>query len=190
MTFAPKTAAALATVLFALAACGGGNEEQTTPAATETAPAAAETAAPVTDEAPVPGETPSPEPTPTEAPSPTPTASPAAARTAAAATATAAASGPVAEPASFAVCKACHSVEPGKNGIGPTLAGVWNARAGHVSGFDYSEALLDSGLVWNQANLDKYLLDPRGVVPGTKMAFAGVKDAAKRQEIIDYLKGL
>ncbi|HLV07789.1 MAG TPA: cytochrome c family protein [Croceibacterium sp.] len=188
MTFAPKTAAALATVLFALAACGGGNEEQTTPAATETAPAAAETAAPVTDEAPVPGETPSPEPTPTEAPSPTPTASPAAARTAAAATA--AASGPVAEPASFAVCKACHSVEPGKNGIGPTLAGVWNARAGHVSGFDYSEALLDSGLVWNQANLDKYLLDPRGVVPGTKMAFAGVKDAAKRQEIIDYLKGL
>lgn len=188
MTFAPKTAAALATVLFALAACGGGNEEQTTPAATETAPAAAETAAPVTDEAPVPGETPSPEPTPTEAPSPTPTASPAAARTAA--TATAAASGPVAEPASFAVCKACHSVEPGKNGIGPTLAGVWNARAGHVSGFDYSEALLDSGLVWNQANLDKYLLDPRGVVPGTKMAFAGVKDAAKRQEIIDYLKGL
>lgn len=184
MTFAPKTAAALATVLFALAACGGGNEEQTTPAATETAPAAAETAAPVTDEAPVPGETPPPEPTPTEVPSPTPTASPAAART------TAAASGPVAEPASFAVCKACHSVEPGKNGIGPTLAGVWNARAGHISGFDYSEALLDSGLVWNQANLDKYLLDPRGVVPGTKMAFAGVKDAAKRQEIIDYLKGL
>src|SRR5690554_2999401 len=188
MTFAPKTAAALATVLFALAACGGGNEEQTTPAATETAPAAAETAAPVTDEAPVPGETPSPEPTPTEAPSPTPTASPAAARTAAAATA--AASGPVAEPASFAVCKACHSVEPGKNGIGPTLAGVWNARAGHTDSFDYSDQLEESGLVWNQANLDRYLLDPRGTIPGTKMAFAGVKDAAKRQEIIDYLKGL
>jgi cytochrome c len=45
-----------------------------------------------------------------------------------------------------------------------------------------------SGLTWNQATLDRYLTDPRGVVPGTKMAFGGVKDAAKRQEIIDYIK--
>ena len=47
-----------------------------------------------------------------------------------------------------------------------------------------------SDLRWNQATLDRYLADPRGVVPGTKMAFGGVKDAAKRQEIIDYLKAL
>ncbi|MNC94174.1 Cytochrome c2 precursor [compost metagenome] len=46
----------------------------------------------------------------------------------------------------------------------------------------------NSGLVWNQPALDRYLTDPRGVVPGTKMAFGGVKDAAKRQEIINYLK--
>ena len=93
-------------------------------------------------------------------------------------------------PASFAQCKACHSVEPGKNGIGPTLAGIWGDKAGVVPGFEFSEAMKNSGLTWNQANLDRYLTDPRGVVPGTKMAFGGVKDAAKRQEIINYLKTL
>ena len=59
-----------------------------------------------------------------------------------------------------------------------------------VPGFEFSEAMKNSGLTWNQANLDRYLTDPRGVVPGTKMAFGGVKDAGKRQEIINYLKTL
>ena len=90
----------------------------------------------------------------------------------------------------FGRCKACHAVEPGKTGIGPSLAGIWGEEAGEVDDFEYSEAMEHSGLVWNQANLDKYLADPRGVVPGTKMAFGGVKDAAKRQEIINYLKTL
>ena len=48
----------------------------------------------------------------------------------------------------------------------------------------------DSGITWNQASLDRYLTDPKGTVPGNKMAFGGVKDAAKRQAIIDYLKGV
>ena len=90
----------------------------------------------------------------------------------------------------FGRCKACHAVEPGKNGIGPTLAGIWGDKAGVVPGFEFSEAMKNSGLTWNQANLDRYLTDPRGVVPGTKMAFGGVKDAGKRQEIINYLKTL
>ena len=94
------------------------------------------------------------------------------------------------EPAAFAVCKACHSVEPGKNGIGPSLAGIWGEKAGDVPGFEFSDAMKASGLTWNQATLDRYLTDPRGVVPGTKMAFGGVGDAAKRQAIIDYIKGL
>src|SRR5690554_6008964 len=189
MTCPPKTAAALATVLFALTACGGGSSDDSTPTASETAAAPVETVAPVEGDALTGEDTPTGEPTPTETPSPAPTPT-AAATTAAATTPAAAAGAPMAEPASFAVCKACHSVEPGKNGIGPTLAGVWNARAGHIDSFDYSDQLEESGLVWNQANLDRYLLDPRGTIPGTKMAFAGVKDAAKRQEIIDYLKGL
>ena len=170
MKFVPLTAA-LVPALFALAACGGGAEEAEQPAGVET-PAVADTAAP--EATPTPGETPSPTATPSETPSPTPTAT----------TAT------VAEPAAFAQCKACHSVEPGKNGIGPTLAGIWGDRAGVVPGFEFSEPMKTSGLTWNQANLDRYLTDPRGVVPGTKMAFGGVKDAAARQAIINYLKTL
>lgn len=180
MKFAPKTApklsGALVPILLALAACGGGAEDAddqaagSDPGATEAAPA--ETTTPAA------GETPAPEATPSETPTPTPT--PSASRTVAAA----------AEPAAFAQCKACHSVETGKNGIGPTLAGIWGDRAGVVSGFEFSEPMKTSGLTWNQANLDRYLADPRGVVPGTKMAFGGVKDAGQRQAIINYLKTL
>jgi len=175
MKFA-ATSAALAPVLLALAACGGGADDSGDPAAEPTA--AVETAAPAADATSAVEAAPTPEPS--ESATPTPTPPPSAAATTAAVT----------EPASFAQCKACHAVEPGKNGIGPTLAGIWGDRAGVVPGFEFSQQMKDSGLVWNQADLDRYLADPRGVVPGTKMAFGGVKDAAKRQEIIDYLKTL
>ena len=176
MKFAPKSAAALAPVLLALAACGGGSDEAGEPAADAT-PGASDTAAPADTATPAPGESPTPGATPSETPSPTPTP-------------TAAAPLAAVEPASFAQCKACHSVKPGENGIGPTLAGIFGDRAGVVPGFEFSEQMKNSGLVWNQATLDRYLTDPKGVVPGTKMAFGGVKDAAKRQEIINYLKTL
>lgn len=175
MKFAPKSAAALAPVLLALAACGGGADEAGEPAA-EATPAAAETAAPVAT--PAPGETPTPGATPTETPSPTPTPT---------ATATQAA---VTAPTVFNQCAACHSTERGEHGIGPSLAGVFGRRAGTVPGFEFSQAMKDSGLTWNQANLDRYLADPRGVVPGTTMAYNGVKDAAQRQAVINYLKSL
>lgn len=181
MKFAATSASALA-LLFALSACGGGAEDSEAvpteaPAATDAAPAM------TASEAPAEAATPTPEPSETAAaPTPTPTPSPAATR--------AAAPVAVAEPAAFAMCKACHSVEPGKNGIGPSLAGIWGEKAGAVPGFDFSDAMKSSGLVWNQSGLDRYLADPRGVVPGTKMAFGGMKDAAKRREVIDYIKGL
>ena len=171
--FAPKSAAALALVL-ALAACGGGSEQAEQPAGGDTL-AATDSATPTEAAA-----TPSATATPTETASatPTPTASASAAATTTAAV----------EPAAFAVCKACHSVEPGKNGIGPSLAGIYGDKAGTVPGYDFSDAMKGSGLTWNQATLDRYLTDPRGVVPGTKMGFGGLADAAKRQAIIDYLK--
>jgi len=175
MKFAPKSAAALAPVLLALAACGGGAEEAGEPAADST-PAAVETAA--TAETPAPGATPPPAATPTETPSPTPTPT---------ATATQAA---VTPPTVFNQCAACHSTERGEHGIGPSLAGVFGRRAGTVAGFEFSQAMKDSGLTWNQAGLDRYLTDPRGVVPGTTMAYNGVKDAAQRQAVINYLKTL
>jgi cytochrome c2 len=175
MTFAPKSAAALAPVLLALAACGGGADEAEEPAA-EASPAAAETAAPA--ETPAPGATPTPTVTPTETSSPTPTPTP---------TATQAA---VTPPTVFNQCAACHSTERGEHGIGPSFAGVFGRRAGTAAGFTFSQAMKDSGLTWNQANLDRYLTDPRGVVPGTTMAYNGVKDAAQRQAVINYLKTL
>jgi cytochrome c len=175
MKFAPKSAAALAPVLLALAACGGGADETGEPAA-EATPAAAETAVPV--ETPAPGETPIPAATPSETPSPTPT--PTATPTQAAVT----------PPTVFNQCAACHSTERGEHGIGPSLAGVFGRRAGTAAGFEFTQAMKDSGLTWNQAGLDRYLTDPRGVVPGTTMAYNGVKDAAQRQAVINYLKTL
>ena len=93
-----------------------------------------------------------------------------------------------ARPAAFAQCITCHAVEPGRNGIGPSLAGVFGAKAGHVATFAYSTPMRNSGLTWDEATLDSYLKNPREVVPGTKMAYAGLKDDAKRAELVAWLK--
>lgn len=119
----------------------------------------------------------------------TETAAPAATGAEAAATeTTAAAAG--GKPAVFAQCAACHSVEPGKNGVGPSLAGIVGRKAGTVAGFAYSDANKNSGLTWDEATLDEYLTAPMKKVPGTKMSYAGLADAAKRKELIEYLKTL
>ena len=93
-------------------------------------------------------------------------------------------------PKSFAQCAACHSVEPGKNGIGPSLAGVFGANAGHIGVFAYSSAMRESGITWDTESLDRYLENPRKTVPATKMSYAGLRDAEKRAELIEYLKTL
>lgn len=113
-----------------------------------------------------------------------------AAATAAAAADTTAAAPAGGKPAAFAQCAACHSVEPGKNGIGPSLAGVFGKKAGGVAGFAYSDANKNSGLTWDEATLDTYLTAPMKMVPGTKMTYAGLADAAKRKDLIEYLKTL
>jgi len=95
-----------------------------------------------------------------------------------------------AAPEAFAVCSACHSVNKGENGIGPSLAGIYGTKAGIVEGFDFSPQLVKSGITWDDASLDKWLENPQAMVPGTKMSFAGVSDAAKRKELIEYIKSL
>ena len=95
-----------------------------------------------------------------------------------------------APPAAFAQCAACHSVEPGRTVFGPSLAGVAGRRAGAVPGYAYSPALAGSGLTWNEKTLDRWLAGPQRLVPGTKMPFGGMTNAAQRKQVVDYLMTL
>ena len=83
-------------------------------------------------------------------------------------------------------CLACHAVD--KNKVGPSLGGIVGRKAGSVAGFAYSAANTGSGITWTEDKLDPYLADPKGVVPGTKMTFGGIKDAAERKAVIAFLK--
>lgn len=93
----------------------------------------------------------------------------------------------------FRTCAACHTIEPGKNKIGPSLLGVVGRTPGTVAGFSYSEAMRAFGAAgnsWDAATLDAYLTNPRTVVAGTRMAFPGLKAAAERENLIAYLTSL
>jgi cytochrome c len=87
-------------------------------------------------------------------------------------------------------CSICHSVQPGKNMVGPSLAGVVGRKTGSVPGFHYSPANQNANLTWDQATLDKYLQSPRTTIPGTTMTYGGLKDDTKRADLIDYLATL
>ena len=90
-------------------------------------------------------------------------------------------------PVAFAQCRSCHTVEAGRNIIGPSLHGIVGKPAASVAGYTYSNALKASGLTWDEKTLDAWLASPRKLVPGNKMIFAGQSNPAKRKEIIDYL---
>ena len=91
----------------------------------------------------------------------------------------------------FLQCQACHEVTAdGPTLVGPHLAGVYGRKAGSLPGYDYSAPLKASGLVWNDANLDKWLTSPSTLVPGTKMAFTGIASPVLRADVIAYLKTL
>ena len=92
----------------------------------------------------------------------------------------------------FKKCRACHDVGPqAKNKVGPLLNGIAGRPAGTVEGYNYSEANKKAGangLVWTDEVLFKYLEAPLSFMPGTKMAFAGLKDPQDRKDVIAYLK--
>lgn len=88
----------------------------------------------------------------------------------------------------FAKCRACHSLDAGKNGVGPSLHGVFGRKAGTAEGYKYSDAMKNKGVTWDKENLEKYLEDPKAFVPGNKMAFPGVKKEKERENLIAYLK--
>jgi cytochrome c len=92
----------------------------------------------------------------------------------------------------FKKCRACHDVGPeAKNKVGPLLNDIVGRKAGTIEGFTYSEANKSAGskgLVWTEDVLFKYLENPLAFMPGTKMAFAGLKDPQDRKDIIAFLK--
>ncbi len=96
-----------------------------------------------------------------------------------------------AEPPQLAQCKVCHNFAKGQpNKIGPNINGVVGRKAGAVAGFNYSAAFkakAAGGLVWNATTLDAWLTAPAKYIPGTKMAYAGLKDPAQRKAVIAWL---
>src|SRR5437870_2243116 len=86
-------------------------------------------------------------------------------------------------------CAACHATAPGENKIGPSLAGIVGSKSGTVPGFDFSPAMKNADLTWDDASLDKYLANPVGVVHGTKM-FVNLPSETDRQNVIAYLNTL
>ena len=88
----------------------------------------------------------------------------------------------------FNKCKACHSLKAGKNKIGPSLNGIIGRASASVEGFKYSKAMKAANLTWDEETLEKYLTKPKKFLPGTKMAFAGLKKETQRDDVIAYLK--
>ncbi len=90
---------------------------------------------------------------------------------------------------SFGKCRICHEVgAEAKNRIGPHLNKIFGRVAGSVEGYQYSPANRTSGVTWDDDNLAAYIRDPRVTMPGTKMAFAGIKNEKELLDLIAYLK--
>lgn len=163
---------ALGAATLLLASCGGGGSSEKT--ASEQAPAAAETTTAAV-EAPAAA---------TSAAAPAPDATDTLDGTKLASLTGDAAHGKTI----FTQCQACHSIEAGKNMIGPSLAAVVGRKAGSETGYTYSAANKNSGITWTAEKLFQYLEKPMRVVPGTKMTFPGLPKAQDRADVIAYLK--
>jgi nitrite reductase (NO-forming) len=87
----------------------------------------------------------------------------------------------------FRKCQACHSLDVGKNGVGPSLARVVGEKSGTAAGYNFSPAMKASNLTWDAATLNSYLTDPQKVVPGNKMPFPGLKTERERNAVIALL---
>ena len=89
--------------------------------------------------------------------------------------------------ARFVECAACHSLDRNAESVGPSLYGVFGRKAGEGGDFRYSPALKRSGITWSEQTVATFIADPQAVVPGNRMPYAGIPDAAARADLIAYL---
>jgi len=82
-------------------------------------------------------------------------------------------------------CAACHSLTTDRTG--PHHCGLLGRKAGSVPGFEYSKAMKESKITWNERTLQRFLANPLKAVPGTSMGYAGIPDAGERRDLIAYL---
>lgn len=88
----------------------------------------------------------------------------------------------------FAQCRSCHTIEAdAPNRVGPNLHGVFGREIGSLEGFAYSQPVQDANFVWDAGQLDHWLQNPQGFLPGNRMAFAGVRSEEQRRDLIAYL---
>ncbi len=98
---------------------------------------------------------------------------------------------PAEPPAAFTRCATCHATTKGvAHGLGNNLFGIYGKRAGSMTDYAYSDAMVASRIVWTSASLDAFIADPRAVVPGTTMSSAKLGDPVKRAQIVAYLNSL
>jgi cytochrome c len=89
----------------------------------------------------------------------------------------------------FAHCAPCHSIRPGENKFGPSLAGIYGRKSATEPGYSYSSALKALNVTWDEKTLDEWLQGPAKFARGTKMVYA-VPEEKDRQDVIAYLKAL
>ena len=85
-------------------------------------------------------------------------------------------------------CKTCHVIDAEKNKVGPHLVGIFGRTAGAADGFRYSDAMMESGITWDEETIAAYLADPKGYIEGNKMAFTGLKKEDQIADVIAYMK--
>jgi cytochrome c len=84
-------------------------------------------------------------------------------------------------------CNVCHSVEEGRNKVGPSLAAIVGRQSASIRSFSYSAPMRNLGVVWTKENLDRFLTSPADLVPGTIMMFPGLRKDDERKSLIEYL---
>ncbi|MEO1282374.1 MAG: c-type cytochrome [Pseudomonadota bacterium] len=84
-------------------------------------------------------------------------------------------------------CRSCHAEDPAAQSYGPSLLGIIGRMAGTLEGFEYSDAMKKSGIVWNPASLRAWIADNDGFMPGTRMRHVGIKDTAEQDFLIAYI---